>query len=93
MNLLSPPITLYYKGENSHPSIFSAILTIIVYIIISIFGVHYGLEFINKENPTAYFFNRYIEDAGKYPLNASSIFHFIQIMTSGSEYLADLVQL
>ena len=83
-DLLSPPITLYYKGENIHPSFFSAILSIIVYTFIFIFGVYYSLAFINKDNPTAYFFNRYIEDAGNYPINSTSLFHFIQLITSGS---------
>ena len=79
-DMLSSPITLYYKGDDKHSSIFSAILTIIAYTIIFIFGVYYALEFINRENPTAYFFNRYIEDAGEFPLNASSMFAFIQFV-------------
>ena len=70
-DMLSPPITLYYKGDDKHPSIFSALLTIVAYTIVFIFGVYYALEFINRENPTAYFFNRYVEDAGEFPLNAS----------------------
>ena len=76
---LSPPITLYFKEENQHSSVFSGILTFIVYVIVFIFGVYYALEFINKESPKAYFFNRYIEDAGTFPLNSSSMFNFIQI--------------
>ena len=79
-DMLSPSITLYYKGDDKHPSIFSAVLTIVAYIIVFIFGVYYALEFINRENPTAYFFNRYIEDAGEFPLNASSMFTFIQFV-------------
>ena len=83
VDLLSPQITLFYKGDESHSSIFSGIITLIAYIIIFVFGVYYALEFINKENPTAYFFNRYVEDAGNYPVNASSMFHFIQMMATG----------
>ena len=74
-DMISPPITLYFKGDNIHLSIFSGILTIIAYLIIFICGVYYSLEFINKENPTAFFLNRYIDDAGHFPLNASSLFH------------------
>ena len=77
-DVISPPITLYFRGNNIHSSIFSGVLTIIVYVLIFTFGVYYALEFINKENPTAFFFNRYIEDSGQFPLNASSMFHFIQ---------------
>ena len=78
--MLSPPITLYYKGEDKHQSIFSALLSIVAYTIVFIFGVYYALEFINRENPTTYFFNRYIEDAGVFPLNASSMFGFLQFV-------------
>ena len=78
-DVISPPITLYYKGDIMHSSIFSGILTIVVYIIIFIFGVYYALEFIYKKNPTAFFFNRYIEDAGIFPLNSSSMFHYIKL--------------
>ena len=81
-DIVSPPITLYYKGDSMHSSIFSGILTIIVYIIIFIFGIFYALEFINKKNPTAFFFNKYIEDTGIFPLNSSSLFHYIQLRTT-----------
>lgn len=64
-DMISPPITLFYKGDYTHSSIFSGILTIIVYIIHFIFIVYYALEFINKKNPTAFFFNKYIKDAGE----------------------------
>ena len=79
-DMLSPSITLYYEGDDKHPSIFSALLTIVAYTIVFIFGVYYALEFINREKPTAYFFNRHIEDAGEFPLNASSMFAFIQFV-------------
>ena len=78
-DIISPPITLYFKGDSMHSSIFSGILAIVVYLIIFIFGVYYALEFIYKTNPTAFFFNRYIEDAGLFPLNSSSIFHYINL--------------
>ena len=83
-DMLSPPITLYFRGDDKHPSIFSGILTFVAYTIVFIFGVYYALEFINRENPTAYFFNRYIEDAGSYPVNASSMFNFIQLVDTES---------
>ena len=82
LDLLSPPITLYYKGDNQHPTIFSAILSIIAYVGVFGFGIYYGLKFINKDDPSSYFFNRYVEDAGTYPLNSSSMFHFLQILNT-----------
>ena len=82
LDLLSPPITLYYNGDNQHPTIFSAILSIIAYVGVFGFGIYYGLKFINKDDPSSYFFNRYVEDAGTYPLNSSSMFHFLQILNT-----------
>ena len=84
-DMISPPITLFFNGDNKHSSIFSGILTILAYLIILIISIYYALEFINKENPTAFFFNKYIEDAGHFPLNASSIFHFIQLQNTLGE--------
>ena len=81
IDLLSPPNSLYYKGENIHSSIFSGILTIIAYLIIIASIVYYVLEFINKEeNPNTFFFTKYVEDAGIFPVNSSSMFSFIQMM-------------
>ena len=80
LDFLSPPITLYYKGEDSHSSIFSGILTIIVYSICLTFGIVYAIQFFNKENPQVCYYNRYIEDAGEFPVNSSSMFNFLQIL-------------
>ena len=83
---ISPSITLYFKGDNMHSSTFSGLLTIVAYTIIFIYGINYILEFFNKSNPTAFFYNRFIEDAGFFPLNASSMFHYIQLKkTLGEE--------
>ena len=79
LDWISPPITLYFKGENSHASIYSGILSIGAYILVVAATVYYALEFINRESPKAYFFNRYVEDAGTFPVNASQMFHFIQV--------------
>ena len=78
-DMISPPITLYFKGSDSHASIYSGILTIVSYLILIAAAVYYILEFINRKSPKAYFFTRYIEDAGNFPLNATQMFHFIQI--------------
>ena len=54
------------------------------YLIIIIIGLNFFSNFISKKNPSAYYFNRYVEDAGFYPINSSSIFNFIQIIDSKS---------
>jgi len=87
VDMLSPPITLFFKGNNIHSSIFSGLLTIVAYIIIIIFGVYYSLEFIQKKNPSVFFFDRFIEDAGEFTLNSSSIFHYIELRYSSDESL------
>ena len=84
LDFLSPPITLYYKGDQSHSSILSGILTIIGYSICLAFALIYAIQFINKDNPQVYYYNRYIEDAGEFPLNSSSMFHFIQIIDTST---------
>jgi len=75
---ISPFITLYFKGEYRHSSIFSGIITIIVYILVFGFGIYYTIIFVNKSNPTIYFYTRYVGDAGIFPFNSSSLFHFIR---------------
>ena len=77
LDMISPPVTLFFKGSDNHSSIFAAILTILVYVIVFALAIYYFLGFINKTNPTAFFFDRFIEDSGIFPLNASSIFHYI----------------
>ena len=77
---LSPRITLHFKGNKIHSSFFSGILTIIAYLIIFIFTLFYIIDFINKANPIIYYYNRYVEEAGTYPLNESALFHYIQLI-------------
>lgn len=78
-DMISPPLTLFYKGEGSHVSIYSGILSIIAYIIVVVAAFYYALGFINRDAPKAYFFTRYVEDAGTFPVNATQMFHFIQV--------------
>ena len=79
MDMISPPITIFYKGDSSHSSVFSGILTFIVYFLCFAFGIQYAIKFFNHTNPKVYNYNRYVEDAGEFPLNSSQIFNFIQI--------------
>ena len=78
-DFISPPITLYYKNHLKHTSYFSIFLSILSFILIVIFTVLFSLDFFLHKNPTAYYYNHYREDVGVYPLNSSSLFHFITI--------------
>ena len=85
IDIISPLITLYYEGRPSHPSIFSGLLSIISYLLMLCFASYYLFQYLKKENPTAFFFNRYVEDAGNFPLNSSSIFSFLQLVNTSQE--------
>ena len=76
---LSPNVTFYYKGYLSHSSIFSGILSIFSFILIIIIAIYFSLDIIQREHPTAFYFNRFEEDVGTFPLNSSSFFHFISL--------------
>ena len=75
---LTPPITLYYKGELQHSSICSAIISILGYLSSIIIGLYLSIDFFKRKSPTVFSFNRFIDDAGIFPLNSKSMFSFIQ---------------
>jgi len=79
IDFLSPQITLFYKGSLSHSSITSGILSLIAFIIIIIFAIYYSLDFLKWQNPKAYYFMRFVDDAGLFPINSSSFFHYISL--------------
>ena len=68
-----------------HSSILSGILSIIAYATTTVFGLLYALEFINKEKPSAYFFTRFIKDAGIISLNSSSLFHYLYLINKSTQ--------
>ena len=74
IDFISPQITLFYKGSISHSSIISGILSLI-----SCSIIYHFLSFIYRERDSPKVANnhQYIEDAGIFPLNSSSFFHFI----------------
>jgi len=95
LDFLSPDITLYHKGDRSHSSWMSGILSLIQAFVIIASGVYFFLDFINHREPKAYFYYRFIENAGLYPINSSSFFHFISIATekdSVMEYNFDFLR-
>ena len=82
LDFLSPKITLFFKGRYKHSSIFSGLITILSYSLILASIIYYLLDFIDRKNPTIYYFNRFIEDTGAYPLNESSLFHYISLIST-----------
>ena len=84
LDTISPPITIYFKGDSSHSSIFSGILSLIVFFISFYFGIEYVIGFLLHKDPKVYSYNRYIEDTGEFPINSSQIFSFVQIIETES---------
>ena len=84
LDTISPPITIYFKGDSSHSSIFSGILSLIVFFISSYFGIQYAIGFLLHKDPKIYYYNRYIEDAGNFSINSSQIFSFVQVIDTES---------
>ena len=79
LDYLSPTISIYYKGNLTHSSIVSGIVSIIAIIGMIFLAIHFSLDIIKRDNPYAFFFNSYIKDAGIYEINSTSLFHFIDI--------------
>jgi len=87
IDFISPEITLYYKGSLSHSSIISGILSLISCSIIICFSIYYFLALIYREKDSPKIINnhQHIEDAGIFPLNSSSFFHFVSIIEDGNQ--------
>ena len=77
LDFISPKITLFYKGFLKHSSLVSVFLTITSGITIGILSIIFSLDFFLKKNPTTLFYKRFIYNAGIFPLNSSSLLHFI----------------
>jgi len=87
IDFISPEITLFYKGSLSHSSIISGVISFIscsIIICIS-FYCFLGLIYREKDCPKIANNNQYIEDAGIFPLNSSSLFHFISIVEDSNQ--------
>ena len=80
---LSPEITLYYNGEESHGSIFSGIFTIFYYLILILSTIYFSLDLIQKKAPQTFYINSFKEDVGSYTINDTSLFHFISMEEKG----------
>ena len=86
LDYLSPNVTFYYKGYLSHSSIISGIISIISIFLIIIQMGYYCLYIVKRKGLNAFYFNSFLEDIGIFPLNASSLFHFISLGELGQNY-------
>jgi len=77
-DILSPEITLFYKGKVHHSSIYSAILSLISIIIIITFSIIF-LQDLKRKNPSAFFYNRFLEEIKPIPYNSTGLFHLLNL--------------
>ena len=89
LDYLSPPITFYHQGLLFHSSLVSGILSIISIILIILLTVYYSMELIEKKNPKSFSYYTFIEDSGIFPMNASSLFHFISVASKENDFNND----
>lgn len=85
LDIISPRLTLFYQKKLSHTSKIGGVLTIVAYTVILAIIIYFSLDIVCHQNPTAFFFNKFVEDAGFFPLNSSSMFHFFQMSLADNE--------
>ena len=78
-DILSPEISLYYKGKLRHSSNCSGFLSIISLLLVIFFSIFFSQDLIYKTNPTAFYYNRFIEQIHPVNLNSSGLFHIINL--------------
>ena len=83
-DFLSPEITFYYKGKVRHSSIYSGILTIVSAIITLVFTIIFSQD-LKRKNPSAFYYNRYIDNLVQIPYNSSGLFHLLNL-TGGNDF-------
>ena len=79
LDFLSPKITFYYNGYDSHVSVISGILNIFSYLILLSFAGYFATSLIKRKDPQTVYYRNYIEDAGLFEINENNVFHFLSI--------------
>ena len=79
-DFISPLITLYYKGETRHSSIFSGLISIILIILVLYICIFISFDFIFKMNPNSFYFIMNIKDVGTIKLSHNFFFHYISFL-------------
>ena len=83
-DFLSPEITLFYRGIDSHSSIFSGLLSIILLIGIIFLIIYLSIDLIKKQNPTSFYYTKFVDDIGEYPLSSSQILHYLGMYSTSN---------
>ena len=81
IDFIAPRVTLFHNSLLNHSSNSSIILSFITILVIIVFSIIFSLDFVFHKNPTSFYYKKYVEDAGIFPLNSSSLFHYISLLT------------
>ena len=86
LDFLSPKITFYYRGYDSHASFVSGIINIFSYLMLLSFAGYFATSLINRKDPKTVYNRNYIEDAGLFEINGNNTFHFFSIESKAKIY-------
>ena len=81
IDFLSPSITLFHLEKRTHTSILGGVFVLIMLLIISTYICVLLYNLSTHRRITSLFHKRFEYEAGYYPFNSSSIFHFLQIFS------------
>ena len=84
LDFLSPEITLFYRGRESHSSILSGILSILLFLGLLGITIYLSIDVIAKQHPTSFYFTKFIEEIDSYPLNSSALLHYVSLYNSNN---------
>ena len=88
-DFISPPITLFYHGMESHSSIYTGIISLIILIICIISAIILSLDIFLKRNPSIFYWKKSIEDVEKIYLNKENFLHFITLLDENLNNIYD----
>lgn len=77
---INTQIKLNYNGYKNHPSIFGGVLSIIVGVLATAFGIYAFREIWEKKKPISNIINKYTPDSGIFHLGIGGLNHFFYIM-------------
>lgn len=84
LDFISPYVTLHFEGQRRHSSIVSGLISVVSGLVIFITSILFLIEVFSEKNPNAFFFQKHINDTGRYDLGTKGIFHFISF---GAEHI------
>ena len=87
-DLISENNCIYYKGAKQHISKIGGLLTILVYLTVIFFTCYFSIDALFKQNPTSYFFKKFIPEVDILYLN-STMFHYLELLDPDDNVIMD----